>query len=716
MFMQRANAFFLNLIFFFQALLLFLLFFESRISVPPWIQVAGRLHPALLHLPIGLSLFAFVMVLARSEIKAKPYRRIMLMLLTLVSVTASLTALSGFFLSIQGDYDADIILQHKICGVLVSFLCYSILVVFEKNEAMTPLFYVLNVLAVGFMFVTGHSGGTITHGENFVFGPLVENAKASTKAGSSVYEAIIFPVLDKKCTSCHNPSKAKGKLIMTSTAEFEKGGKNGKEWIPGKPGESRLIKYIHLPLADDDHMPPDGKPQLTQQEIKLLENWVKSGADFKTAYDELPDTDSMKIIGASMIEVQNDDLPTYEFAAAPGSVVEKLNTPARIVFPLYQGSPALQADFFVSAMFTLKSLEELEQVKEQLVVLNLSKMPVTDKELPIISKFTNLEKLNLNFSDVTGSGLPALNTLRNLQMISLAGTSVDARSLQPILGLPELKEVYLWNTKVTETERLAFIQQFPKLLIVTTQFKNDKILRLGKPGLANEGVVKSDELVWLKHSMPGAKILFTTDGTDPDTITSNVYKEPLRLKSTTKIKAIACKDGWFCSEMFEITCFLDGYKPAKTELLSETDSYYRGEGAKSLTDKEIGFIEVLNAPPWLGFRDKPFVAGFDFGKEPPEIGSIVLSYADNPGSTQFPPESVEVWAGKSPQDIKLIKSIKPQMPTKVRNQQVEALNISLTPARYSYIKIIAKPVAKLPSWHSSKGKKGWLMVDEVLFN
>ncbi|HWA34798.1 MAG TPA: chitobiase/beta-hexosaminidase C-terminal domain-containing protein [Cyclobacteriaceae bacterium] len=715
--MQRANRYFLNFIFFCQALLLFLLFFEDRIALPPLLQVAGRLHPAILHLPIGLLLFSFVMLLARSEFKAKPYRRIMLMVLTLVSLTASVTALFGFFLSLHGDYNSDALFQHKFSGVMLSFLCYGILVLYDRSEIMGPVFYILNVLALGFMFVSGHSGGTITHGEDFVLAPLIGN-KVAEATSTSVYETVVFPVLEKKCTSCHNESKAKGKLIMTSAAAFERGGENGKEWVVGKPEESRLIRNIHLPLKDDDHMPPDGKPQLTAREIRLLESWVRSGADFTKTFDDLSDADSFKIVALAMRAgpAGMAEISKYDFPAAPAGTIEKLNTPSRAVFPLYQGSPALQADFFLSNLFTSKSLEELQQVKEQLVVLNLSKMPVTDQELNLIGQLSELEKLNLNFSDVKGLGLNALMSLKKLQVLSLAGTDVDVKSVNDILRLPSLTEVYLWNTKVTETDKVALENQFPNLTIVTTQFKNDRILRLGKPGLVNEGVVKKDELVWLKHSMPGAKILFTIDGTDPDTVTANVYKEPLRLNATTKIKAIACKEGWFCSEMFEITCFLDGYKPEKTELLSETDSYYRGEGAKSLTDKEIGFIEVLNAPPWLGYKDRPFIAGFDFGKNPPEIKSIVLSYADIPGGTQFPPESVEVWAGSSPKELKLIKSLKPEMPTRPKGQQVEALHIPLSPSTFHYYKIIAKPVAKLPSWNGSKGKKGWLMVDEVLFN
>jgi len=56
--MLRAARFILNIVFFLQALLLFLFLFEDRLSLPVWLQVGGRLHPAIMHLPIGGLIFA----------------------------------------------------------------------------------------------------------------------------------------------------------------------------------------------------------------------------------------------------------------------------------------------------------------------------------------------------------------------------------------------------------------------------------------------------------------------------------------------------------------------------------------------------------------------------------------------------------------------------------------------------------------------------------
>lgn len=160
---------------------------------------------------------------------------------------------------------------------------------------------------------------------------------------------------------------------------------------------------------------------------------------------------------------------------------------------------------------------------------------------------------------------------------------------------------------------------------------------------------------------------------------------------------------------------MEGHTPAQVTLLKPADKQYPGEGGSSLTDGRKGFTDVLKEPSWLGFRENAFEAGFDFGSKPPAINKIVLSYADNLGGYIFPPTDVEVWGGANAKEIKLIKSIKVEQPTAHHPQSMEALGISFESSSYSYYKVVAKPVNKLPLWHSGKGQKGWFFVDEVFF-
>ena len=713
--MLKIKGLVLNLVFFLQVLLVFLWWFEDSVSLPAWLQVAGRLHLALVHVPIGMLAFIAVLIVTRHEFKKKSFNRILFAVLLFTSLAASITAFFGFLMSRQSDYGADALALHKWGGIVLSFLCYGLVILYDRRGKPSKSFYGLAFIAFVTMFFAGHTGGTLTHGENFLLAPL--NSNSSRVTDGSIFQEAVFPVLEKKCISCHNEAKAKGKLVMTSIEKFRKGGKHGVEWVEGKLEESRMIKFIHLPLSDEDHMPPDGKPQLSYKEMTLLGYWIKSGADFEKKLAALDDKDSLKMLAMELHAQKSvvTEVKKYEFSTASEETIAKLNTPFCSVFPLYQNSPALQADFFIRESFKSASLQALTSVAGQLLVLNLSKMPVTDQDLAIVATFRNLEKLNLNFSEVKGPGLSTLQSLKKLASLSLAGTAVSVESLESVLTLPELKELFVWNTKITEEDRKQLEKKYPGVAIATSQFRDDHILRLSKPSLLSDGILKKDEPLVLKNTMPGVTIRYTIDGTAPDSITSKVYKEPIKITSPLRIRAIACKQGWYCSDVFESICFIDGLKPLQVELLSAPDKQYPGEGAKSLTDGRKGFLDVFKEPSWLGYRDNPVEAGFDFGKTPPMIHSIVISYARSIGSYIFPPTHIEVWAGSSKDNLKLIQTLNPVQPTANEPQRIDALTIPIKGDGYPYYKLIAVPIAKLPAWHSGKGKKGWVMVDEVFF-
>lgn len=96
----------------------------------------------------------------------------------------------------------------------------------------------------------------------------------------TVFTHLILPMLDAKCNKCHNEEKSKGDLRMDTHEFLLQGGEDepGKTVVPGKPEESLALTLLKLPLDDEDHMPPEGKDQMTTDEIALLEWWIKEGA------------------------------------------------------------------------------------------------------------------------------------------------------------------------------------------------------------------------------------------------------------------------------------------------------------------------------------------------------------------------------------------------------------------------------------------------------
>ncbi|MCI0746361.1 MAG: DUF1553 domain-containing protein [Verrucomicrobia subdivision 3 bacterium] len=81
-------------------------------------------------------------------------------------------------------------------------------------------------------------------------------------------------LLHHNCLGCHNAEKSKGGLQLISRESALQGGDNGPVVVPGKPGESLLVKVL---AADaDPHMPP--KKQLSTNQIQLVRRWIGAGA------------------------------------------------------------------------------------------------------------------------------------------------------------------------------------------------------------------------------------------------------------------------------------------------------------------------------------------------------------------------------------------------------------------------------------------------------
>ena len=93
-----------------------------------------------------------------------------------------------------------------------------------------------------------------------------------------LYPELVAPVLMAKCAGCHGEEKQKGKLRVDTLEAIMKGGSEGESVIPGKVDDSSLIQRVYLPLDDDEHMPPEDKEQLTEQETAVLAFWIQSGA------------------------------------------------------------------------------------------------------------------------------------------------------------------------------------------------------------------------------------------------------------------------------------------------------------------------------------------------------------------------------------------------------------------------------------------------------
>ena len=134
----------------------------------------GRFHPVLVHLPIGILLVAFAFHLLSFTSKFRKLKSAVRPSLFFGMLSALTAAVSGYYLSSEGGYDERLLTQHKWMGfattglTLIIFLFsrkHSFITKDDRKKAVSILFFPLVILLTW----TGHLGGSITHGDDFLF-------------------------------------------------------------------------------------------------------------------------------------------------------------------------------------------------------------------------------------------------------------------------------------------------------------------------------------------------------------------------------------------------------------------------------------------------------------------------------------------------------------------------------------------------------------------
>ncbi len=715
--LNKSKNILFNISFAINCLLVFLLLFENRIVLPSWLQVAGRMHPMIVHFPIVFVVLYLVWVFFFQKRISPPGTAQFIgeWLLLLTVFTSAITALMGLFLSKEEGYDAEALLWHKWGGVSISLLMllwYSFRNSLAKTRTGTITATLVSFAAIIF---TGHQGAGITHGQNFLLAPLLPEKKQQRVLleDAMVFTNMVYPILESKCMGCHNSKKAKGELVMETKELLLKGGKNGKLWDSTQADLGLLMKRTHLPLEAKKHMPPQGKPQLTDDDISILSDWIKSGTDFNVKVIDLAaNSELRKIAERIFTTVETDE---YDFTAADESKVKSLNSNYRVVYPLAKNSPALGAEFFSASQFDPEGLKDLLAVKQQLVSLNLDKMPVKDEDLETIGQFSQLRKLNLSFTNITGSTLKELKNLKKLKHLSLSGTTIKVETLKALSSLKELTKFFVWNTGLKD-EEIKQLQQENKNLVIETGFRSDTIiLKLTSPVLENEQqVIVQPQTLKLKHYINGVTIRYTLDGTNPDSLHSPVYDHDVMIKGDALLKAIAYKPGWYSSDTTKAEFYAAKYKFNSLIHLLPPDNAYKDEKGRTLIDLVKG-DKNFRSGKWVGFRMNNMEALLAIDK-PSVISEIKISALVDIGSYLMPPQSLEVWGGDDPKHLSLLQRIIPEQPRKSEPSYLKIYELKFKPVTKRYLKIIASPVSKLPKWHPGKGEKGWFFTDEVFVN
>ena len=421
----------------------------------------GRLHPLLLHLPIGLfAASALFEMLGWFKSSLRPARRWSNVALAL---SAAIAAGSGYLLGGEAGYEGELVDDHRMFGILVGvFAGLLALSELRATRVWTVARLSCFTLCAATLYLAGHHGGQITHGPTFlsehapdwlaaVVGPHEEEA---TPAEAGLTEAVgepraaeamdpgaaaVVATLTARCIQCHGPNKVKGNLRLDRA--------DGLLSVvePGGPEESELLRRVLLPRSDAKAMPPKGAA-LVAEEIDAIEAWIAAGAPLE----------SVEAAQAREAELELAAREHLESARrASGAKIEPLaqdlelpTTEQRLEVTWLPGARAAEDGASYSA---------LAPVAERIVSLRLPQQALSEIALIELPRLPRLERLSLMGAQVSGATLETLaDKSPDLRHLNLFGVEIDAFPAAALDEWAALDRLVLSGTGLTRADFDAY--------------------------------------------------------------------------------------------------------------------------------------------------------------------------------------------------------------------------------------------------------------------
>ena len=256
----------------------------------------GRFHPIILHLPIGGLAALFVMEIINSYRPQLNLDSACSILLWFSVITVIPSAILGFVLASSGNYDDELLNLHKWLGWLTALVCVWLLYFNSKSKKTYRIFLYTNVI---FLLFTGHFGGQLTHGKDYLtkYMPIsmkkvlniddernylvVDRKIDSLSTGATYYTNQIKPIIENYCYKCHGQEKQKGDMRFDNIDWDMVNGFDAEKW-------NMMLNEINL-----GEMPPSDELQLSEDDRRILVDWITKNLD-KAA--EAKETDSKLVM------------------------------------------------------------------------------------------------------------------------------------------------------------------------------------------------------------------------------------------------------------------------------------------------------------------------------------------------------------------------------------------------------------------------------------
>jgi hypothetical protein len=697
------------------------------------VKYLGNFHPVVLHLPIGAFLFTLLLFAYQKFTNIKLTIPIRLGLI-FSFISAIVSSILGYILQFYGEYDNSLVNFHMWLAVLTTLLIGLIYFLHKKNEDNKYIAHSF-VSAVIFMTVTGHYGGSITHGKDYLKLPEINQTVRFVSYDSiHVYNDVVSSIIDSKCVKCHNMSKSKGGLMLTSEGEMIKGGENGKIFLSNNSSDSKLYTYLNLPLNDKMHMPPDGNSQLTENEKNIIKMWIDSGAQFDGFTKIVDDDYSNEILNYLPPLVASVDPPSKNSLIKlieNNFRIERISIESNFIDLKYDGKS------FGSKQFNL-----LLKVSENIQRLDLSNIDFSMINSTKLKKLKNLKYLNLTNTNFNSEDLYFIP--ETVQILILSKNNIEPENLLEISSRPQLKKVFAYNTVSDHELKKSLADQSNNKIyfgISLQDFSSLEGFPLEKPIIEANGIeINPNPITDINPKFNrtlfvdsiSVKVIeaisqplyrYTTDETQPDSL-SSVYNGPLVFAKSGNFNVKAFKKGYRTS--IAKSFYFDKIKSKinSYNLLTKAIDPYNND---ILFDGQLASLDFRDGK-WNGFIHEEdeekakqqgriensgnLIVDFELPLNK-NISEIAISCMEsiNNGFILLP-ETISLY-DITDDDEELISYLKIPKSTVGEADSKRVFKLSLKSQNIQKVRLKIESNRKLPKGHVAEGQPGWLFIDEI---
>ena len=665
------------------------------------IKYLGNFHPVVLHLPIGAFLFTFLLFVSQKYLKSN-FNPAVRMGLLFSFITSIITSIFGYILHLNGDYDSVLVDRHMWLAIATTILIGFVLYLHKKQK---PYNHVLSsfVFATVLLTITGHNGGSLTHGKDYLKLPDFDKEISIVSYDSiHVFNQVISPILDSKCVKCHNTGKSKGNLMLSSIDKILLGGEKGQIIKSNSSVDSRLYTYLNLPIDDEMHMPPDGNSQLNDNEKELIKLWIDEGADFYNFRKMNDDNFSKEILSFLPKEIASVDPPNRndlvrlienEFR------IERISVENNFIDIKYQGKS-----------FKQSYLRLLSKVSDNIKRLDLSFVDLSSIDLSRVDDFDNLTYLNLNNTKLTTKKLQKLDL--NIQTLILSNNNFDVSVFDKFISNPTNERVFAYNTisDLDLTKEISANSNDKIYFGVSLDdFASNVPLKI--PIITPTQTLFSSTVdIEVVSDITSPDYRYTIDGDEPDSL-SNLYVGPIKIDRSSNLKFKAFKKGSRPSPVQEVFYRKIAAPITDFKLLSTTVEPYAAKNI--LSNNEVGSADFRDGT-WNGFiksdtRSGDMIAEFSL---PEGVNEIGISSLTDYGAYILFPTKIELYDISSGND-ELVYSKNISRKFDEENAPLHTFRI---PINKNLKKVRLKVISnkKLPKGHPAEGEPAWLFIDEIM--